>query len=60
MQTIIYTQKNCPGCVGMKAKMDKEGIPYEEIEIGTDISVSEFRALYPDVRSVPFVVKMKE
>jgi hypothetical protein len=31
-------------------------ILFTEIIIGKDIAVAEFRELYPNVRSVPFVV----
>ncbi len=53
----IYTQNNCPACLKLKREYDDKKIPYTEIHIGVDISVSEFRTLYPDVRSVPFVTE---
>lgn len=52
----VYTQPNCPGCIQAKAQLRQQGRLYTEIEIGKDISVAEFRELYPNVRSVPFVV----
>jgi len=56
MADIIYSQPHCPGCVSLKEKYKREGKEYTEIVIGEDISVSEFRELYPSVRAVPFVV----
>lgn len=34
-----------------------EGQDFEKIEIGKDITIEEFKALYPSVRSVPYVVE---
>ena len=56
MTDIIYSQPHCPGCVALKERYKREGMEYTEIVIGEDISVSEFRENYPNVRSVPFVV----
>lgn len=53
----VYTKKNCPGCVQLKAKLDASGEQYETIEIGKDITLEEFLGKYPDVKTVPFVVE---
>lgn len=56
VELTVYTQQNCPGCVKKKQELKQEGVLFTEIEIGKDISVSEFKEKYPNVRSVPFVV----
>lgn len=56
MTDIIYSQPHCPGCVVLKERYKREGMAYTEVVIGEDISVSEFRETYPNVRAVPFVV----
>lgn len=33
----IYTTQTCPWCQRAKVLMDKEGIPFEEIDVTTDI-----------------------
>jgi glutaredoxin len=56
MNITIYSQPTCPACDQLKKEYKEKGIPFTEIIIGKDIAVSEFRELYPNVRSVPFVV----
>jgi glutaredoxin len=56
MSVTIYTQSQCPACVKLKAEYKRDGVLFTEIEIGVDISVSEFKETFPKVRSVPFVV----
>ena len=56
MNVTIYTQKNCQPCFKLKEEYKQKQIPFTEIELGKDISVAEFRELYPNVRSVPFVI----
>jgi glutaredoxin len=51
----VYTQPNCPGCITAKAALRQQGKLFTEIEIGKDISASEFKELHPGVRTVPFI-----
>lgn len=53
----VYSKDNCPGCETLKAKLKAEGTPFTEIKLGRDMSVSEFKELFPEVRSVPYVVE---
>lgn len=53
---IVYTQDHCPGCLFTKAKLNSQNIPFREVKIGTDITKEEFQKLFPDVRSVPYVI----
>lgn len=53
----VYSKDNCPGCETLKAKLKAEGTPFTEIKLGRDMSVSEFKELFPEVRSVPHVVE---
>ena len=56
MNITIYSQTHCPACEALKMEYKSKDIPFTEIVIGVDIAVAEFRELYPNVRSVPFVV----
>lgn len=56
MGTLIFSQPHCPACDKLKADYKRKNLPYQEIVIGRDISVEDFKATYPDVRTVPFVV----
>lgn len=62
----IYTRPVCPACHVLKAKLTKEGVPFEAITVidegepkppGRWIVREAFDALYPGVRSFPFVVE---
>ena len=53
----VYSKDNCPGCETLKAKLKAEGTPFTEIKLGRDMSVGEFKELFPEVRSVPHVVE---
>jgi len=41
--------------VNAKKLCNKNGHSYTEVVIGEDISVEDFKAKYPDVRTVPFI-----
>ena len=56
MPDLIYSQPHCPACDKLKMEYKQKNVPYEEIVIGRDVSVEDFRMNYPGVRSVPFVV----
>jgi glutaredoxin len=62
----IYTRPVCPACHVLKAKLTKEGVPFEAITVVDDneplppgawISRQEFARDHPEVRSFPFVVE---
>ena len=53
----VYSKPNCPGCVALKNRLKAQGEEFKEVVIGVDIEVDAFFMLYPDVRSVPFVVE---
>ncbi len=52
----VYSMPNCPGCVSLKEKLKSAGEIFNEVMIGTDISLEEFKEKFPSVRSVPHVV----
>ena len=56
----VYTKDNCPACVTLKATYSQNGVEYDEVKIGRDITREEFMEKFPSVRSVPFVVDSKE
>ena len=54
---IVYSVPNCPGCIKLKNAMNENGEPYEEIMIGRDIPIDDFRKMYPHAKAAPFVVE---
>jgi glutaredoxin len=53
---IVYTKDNCPACTALKTTYAKNGVVFEEVKIGRDITREEFMSKYPSVRTVPYVV----
>ena len=57
---VVYSQDNCPGCNRLISEYESngwfEGQEFRIVKVGKDISVDEFLAKFPGVRSVPYVV----
>ena len=53
---IVYTKPNCGYCVKAKQLLTMKGNQYTEVVIGTDIMTENFMEMFPEVRSVPFIV----
>lgn len=51
----VYTKDNCPGCTQLKLKLTNDRVQFAEIKIGRDITLEEFKAKFPTVRTVPFI-----
>lgn len=54
---VVYSQTHCPACDKLKKELKMKDVEFEEVVIGVDIPVDEFRKKYPNVRTVPFVVE---
>ena len=53
---LVYSQDDCVACETLKKKFTSQNIPFTEIKIGRDISLEEFKFLYPNVRTVPYTI----
>lgn len=53
---IIYTKDNCPFCVQAKNLFTNKGQQYTEMKIGVDLTREDFMGIFPDVRTVPFII----
>lgn len=53
MKIVVYSKENCPACVQLKERLSKEGEPFSEVVVGVDMSQEDFRAKFPQVRSMP-------
>ena len=58
MKIIMYTRTNppCPFCKQAKQFAENKNIPFENIDIGTDITVQQFQEKFPAARSVPLIL----
>lgn len=50
---VVYTKPDCPHCVTAKQILKVNGIEFDEVIIGSDISLDDFKAQNPTVMSVP-------
>lgn len=55
-RVIIYTKDHCPYCVQAKNLFSEKAVTYQEMKIGVDLSREEFMEIFPDVRTVPFII----
>jgi glutaredoxin len=53
---IIYTKDNCPFCVKAKEQLSQKNQIYTEMKIGEDLSREDFMEIFPNVRTVPFII----
>lgn len=53
---IIYTKEACPNCVIAKQHCMLRGIAYTEELLDTPEKIEAFKAAYPNVRAVPYVI----
>jgi glutaredoxin len=56
MSAIVYTKDNCSYCVKAKQLLSIKNVVYNEVVIGQDILREDFMSLFPDVRTVPFII----
>jgi len=55
MKTVVYSKDNCPACETLKAKLTSEGVGFQEIKLGRDMTIEAFKEKFPFVRSVPYM-----
>jgi len=53
---IVYTKENCPYCDAAKNLLTQKGLQYTQVGIGSDITREDFVSIFPNVRSVPFII----
>jgi glutaredoxin len=60
MKIIVYSKENCPACVALKNRLNKDGESFTEINVGKDITREEFLEKFPQVRQMPHMVFINE
>ena len=53
---IIYTKDSCGYCTQAKMHLQNRGVEYKEIRLGKNITREEFIQLFPNVKSMPFII----
>lgn len=56
MKIKLYTAIGCVHCTHIKTLFTRANLEWEEIEIGKDISIEQFKSKYPSVDATPFVI----
>ena len=56
MKYTIYSKENCMYCLGAKKLANEELLNYKVINIGTDITVDEFKAKFPEQKTAPLIM----
>jgi glutaredoxin len=56
MNIVVYTKALCPSCVKAKNLLNNRNLPYEEVQIGVEITREDFMALFPGVMTAPFII----
>lgn len=55
-KVIVYTKRDCTYCVQAKRLLESKGVEYVDVEIGTDMTREDFMSIFPNVRTVPFIL----
>lgn len=53
---ILYSRDNCSYCVMAKQYMHSKNISYNEMKLGVDLTREEFMSIFPDVKTLPFII----
>lgn len=53
---VIYTKENCGYCVQAKNLFNAKGQSYNEMKLGVDLTREEFMSIFPEVKSLPFII----
>ena len=56
MNILMYTKKECPSCMKAKALLRTSSLNFTESVIGEQILREDFVTLFPEARTVPFII----
>lgn len=52
---VLYSKENCPNCVQAIQLLNLYGRRFQEIKVGSQMTLEDFKAAHPGVRRVPFL-----
>jgi len=52
---LIYTKNQCKFCVMAKALLTMKGQSYNEINVGEEILVEDFKEMFPEQKKLPLI-----
>lgn len=53
---VLYTKENCPYCTMAKQYMQSKNLHYTEMKLGVDLTRDDFVSIFPEVKSMPFII----
>ena len=53
---VLYTKDNCSYCVMAKQYLHSKNLNYHEMKLGVDLTREEFVSIFPEVKSMPFII----
>ena len=56
----IYGKYGCGYCEKAKNLLNSKNIKYEYISVGEELGINEFVEMYPNVKSVPYIINNKK
>lgn len=56
MDIHIYKSPGCGYCVKVIELMERANVQYQTTTIGKDITLNEFKSLYPNAKGFPYVI----
>lgn len=56
MQIDVYSRSGCSWCEKAKSYLTRNQIPYNEIIVGTDITVENVKEKFPGVTTLPIIL----
>ena len=52
----IYGKEGCSYCTRAVNLLDQKGIPYKYFSVGETIGITEFKEMFPSVKTVPYII----
>jgi glutaredoxin 3 len=56
MNIHIYKTIGCGYCIKIIELMQRAGVPYHATVVGTDMTLQEFKEIYPRAKGFPYVI----
>ena len=56
MTVHMFSLKQCPFCDKAKRLLESKGVEYTASIIGVDLTREEFKEMYPDARTAPYII----
>ena len=52
----IYGKEGCSYCTRAVSLLEQKGIPHHYFSVGETIGITEFKEMFPAVKSVPYIL----